>query len=120
MATNRVKTDVTAALNGVASLTIGNLSPKGDFLVTVQAVTAAGEYVAATTGTATVEVITACGTEWEPLYEADGTTPVSFDLTAAARTLTVTDSPCREIRATPASLTGATVVGIRLAVYEAE
>lgn len=120
MPTNRVKTDITAALDAVASLTIGNLSPTGDFLVTVQAITAAGARVAAATGTATVEVITACGTEWEPLYEADGTTPVSFDLTAAARTLTVTDSPCREIRATPASLTGAAVVGIRLAVYEAE
>lgn len=118
---NRLKIDITTGLATVATINpLGANAPQGQLQVTCHAVTDAGAYVAATTGTAAIEVISVSGTEWEPLYESDGTTPRVIDLTADSFTFNIVDAPIKAIRATPDSLTGATVDGIRLAVYEAE
>lgn len=91
---------------------------KGNIQMTCHAVDVVGDYVAGSAGTGVVEVMTVTGTEWESLCEADGSTAVVIDFTAASRTINVFNAPIRAMRVTPDSLAGAGITGICLAVFE--
>ena len=119
--TDPIRLAVTEGLEAAATAEMTPRSQRGDYEISVYPVTDAGAFVAATTGTATVTIVTqSSGGVAEPLLDAAGS-PVVVNLTAAQPTTLVVER-CSLVRviATPDSLTGATVAGIRLAVYEAE
>lgn len=102
----------TAGLAAVATLTV----PQGGntFNVGVFAIDAANAYLAASAGTAALSIKTGVNGRFEPLLDADGV-QVSVSLIAPV-TMVVEAADVREIKATPALLAGANVVGIELAV----
>lgn len=91
--------------------------PEGghDFNLSVNAIDAAGAYLAAATGTAAIEFRSGVNDRWEALLDDYGDA-VSIDLTAP-ETVSIKAAGLRQIRATPDGLTGAAVDGIRLAVW---
>lgn len=118
--TDPVRVTVTDSLTDPATVRTTPRSQRGDYEISVYAVNAAGERIAADAGTAAVTIVSqSSGGVAEPLLDFEGD-PVSVDMTADARTLILERASVVSATATPSDMAGADVVGIRLAVYEAE
>ena len=90
-------------------------SGSSNFTITVYAVDSAEAFASATSGTAALTVKAAGSTQYETVFQSDGTTAVSIDLTATSpSSITIENSAARFFKATPTSLAAANK--IRLAV----
>lgn len=115
MAYDGVKVEITANTTAAAEVEV----PQGssNFTITIYAVTAAEAFASATAGTAALTMKAAGSNVYETVYQSDGTTAVSIDLTATSpASVTLTNTAAKYFKATPSSLAGGSAAGIRLAV----
>ena len=115
MAYDGVQVEITSAATTPAEVEV----PQGaaNFTITIYPVTSAEVFTSATAGTAALTMKAAGSNVYETVYQSDGTTAVSIDLTATSpASVTLTNTAARYFKATPSALAGGSAAGIRLAV----
>lgn len=84
------------------------------YTIAVYAVDANDNYEAVAAGTADLEIKVSGSSQYEPVYQSDGTTAVTFAVTAAPESVKLEGTSAAYFRTSPTSLTAAKK--LRLAV----
>lgn len=94
------------AADNTSTATVNFKGVPTEFTVTVYPVTdGTTTFAAASTGTANLECLPAGSSQWETVYQSDGTTAVSFAVTASSpSSITIAGTALKGLRTSPTSL----------------